>query len=171
MSNQPNIHIIEKFLSERDRSLIFMTDIKSETVTITQENDKKSILFFIPDIKEVLEREDNNHDDFLQINFKNGKKILLTKEFVGFAPAVCGGLDVSKLPKVVTTFDLLSVIEAIESSLYGKDLYEENLSEVRFFFESIACGAESIGFNLTGERLWVEKLISNYPALSKKHIV
>ncbi len=165
-----DIHVIEKFLSGEGRSLNFMSDIKSETVRITQSNDRKSVVFSMSDIKEVLKREDNNHDDFLQVNFKNGKKILLTKEFIGFAPAVCDDLDINKLPKVVTTSDLLSVIEAIEHSLYGKELYEESVTEVKLFFESIACGAESIGFNLTGERLWVEKLISNYSILAKKHI-
>ncbi|MGI9548471.1 MAG: hypothetical protein ACR2M7_00605 [Bdellovibrionales bacterium] len=169
-TDKSKINAIEKFLSKKNQVLIFM-NLESDKLIITQDNDKKSISFSVSDIEEVLERKDNNEDLFLQLNFKVGKKMLLTKEFVGFAPAICHGLDEDKLPKVVTTSDLLSVIEAIESSLYGKEPYEENLSEVKLFFEAIACGAESVGFNLTGERLWVEKLISNYPVLSKKHVV
>ena len=152
----------------QSEGLLFSTNEKKDLIKIFQNNDKKNISFKASEIKEILKREDEKKEKFLQVNFKNGKKILLTRKFVGFAPANCHGLDIDKLPKVVTTSDLLNVIEAIEGSLYGKEPYEEDFSEVKLFFESIACGAESIGFNLTGERLWVERLISNCPILIKK---
>lgn len=162
-----DIKLIDEFIFQ-SKDLVFIKDTKFQNIRILQNSDKKNISFKTSEIQEVLKREDVKKESFLQINFKNGKKILLTKKFVGFSPANCGGLDIDKLPKVVTTSDLLNVIEAIEGSLYGKEPYEENLSEVKLFFESIACGAESIGFNLIGERLWVERLISNYPMLAKK---
>lgn len=166
MKNQ-NIDIIGDFIFE-SQGLTFSEDKNAEVIKIFQKDDKKNISFKTSDIKEVLKREDSKKESFLQINFTDGRKILLTKNFIGFAPASCGGLDIDKLPKVVTTVDLLNVIEAIESYLYGKDSYEENLSEVRLFFEAIACGAESAGFNVVSERLWVERLISHYPELIKK---
>ena len=150
--------IIEDFLSYTSKLSLIKKE-EDERITLFQNYDKKTLSFYESDIKKVLERKDYNGEAFLQVNFKNGKKILLTNEFIGFPPAICSEIDTKKLPKVVTTADLLSVIEAIESSLYGTDQYQESLYDVKLFFEAIASGAESIGFSLTGERLWVERLI------------
>ena len=149
--------IIENFLSY-SKKLSLIKRGESGKITLLQNHDKKTLSFDESDIEKVLARKDYNGEAFLQVNFKNGKKILLTNEFIGFSPAACSEINTKKLPKVVTTADLLSVIEAIESSLYGTDQYQESLYDVKLFFEAIASGAESIGFNLTGERLWVEKL-------------
>jgi len=169
-TEEQKANTIKTFLAPENRPLMFIRD-KSNVIQITQETDNKSISFLLSDVSDVLKRFDAHHEEFLQINFKTGKKMLLTAKFIGFAPAACNGLDINKLPKVVTTYDLLSVIEALESSLYDKDSYQEQLCEVKLFFEAIACGAESIGFNLTGERLWVEKLISNGPIVINKYVV
>lgn len=150
--------IIEDFLSYTKKLSLIRRD-ENKKITLLQTHDKKTLSFYESDIEKVLKRKDNNGETFLQVNFKNGKKILLTNEFVGFSPAACSEIDIKKLPRVVTTVDLLSVIEALESSLYGTDHYQENLHEVKLFFEAIAKGAESIGFSLIGERLWVEKLL------------
>ena len=150
---------IDDFL--KDSSELFLTeDIVTGYCQIYQHQDKKHISFKRSQVENILERKDLKDENFLQIDFYKGTKILLTKSFVGFAPAHCEGLDIEKLPKVVTTLDLLSVIEAIESSVYGQEHYEEKLEDVKLFFESIATGAESIGFNLVSERLWVEKLLT-----------
>ena len=155
--------IIEDFLS-RAKKISVVKEDENEKITLFQNYDKKTLSFYESDIKKVLERKDYNGEAFLQINFKNGKKILLTDEFVGFSPAACSEIDTEKLPKVVTTVDLLSIIEALESSIYGTDHYQESLQDVKFFFEAIASGAESVGFSLTGERLWVEKLFQKQTA-------
>ena len=149
--------IIQDFLSHA-KKLSLIKQGEDEKITLFQSHDKKTLSFYESDIEKILKRKDYNGETFLQLNFKSGKKILLTDEFVGFSPAACSGIDPKKLPKVVTTVDLLSVIEALESSLYGTDRYQESLDDVKLFFEAIASGAESIGFSLTGERLWVEKL-------------
>ena len=149
--------IIESFLYQ-NKALSLIIQPKNNKIILKQNHDKKTLCFYESDIEKVLERTDHNGESFLQVNFKSNKKILLTDKFVGFSPSVCSGIEIKKLPKVVTTADLLSVIEAMESSLYGTDQYQESLHDVRLFFEAIASGAESIGFNLTGERLWVEKL-------------
>ena len=155
--------LITSFLSNSNKLCVFEETKPNHRITILQNYDKKTIFFAINDIEKTLERVDEKGEEFLQVNFKNGKKIILTEEFIGFAPAGCVGLPLQKLPKVVTTADLLSVIEAIESSVYDSDQYQESLYDVKLFFESIAGGAESIGFDLTGERLWVEKLVQNKP--------
>ncbi|MCZ0933082.1 MAG: hypothetical protein OXJ52_08020 [Oligoflexia bacterium] len=151
--------IIEAFLSDSNKLSILDVEREYNKITLFQNYDRKTLSFDLEDVKKVLERKDYKGQNFLQVNFKDGKKILLTHDFVGFSPAVGVGIDVYKLPKVVTTADILSVIEAIESSIYGTDQYQESLYEAKMFFESIAAGAESIGFDLTGERLWVEKLL------------
>ncbi len=149
--------IIEDFLSHA-RQLSLLKKDSAEKITLLQNHDKKTLSFYESDIDKILDRKDGKGEAFLQVNFKNGKKILLTNEFIGFSPVECGEIPKGKLPKVVTTADLLSVIEAIESSLYGTDQYQESLQDVQLFFEAIASGAEAIGFSLTGERLWVERL-------------
>ena len=152
-------HLVQTFLS-KSKKLSLVETQKSETeFSILQNYDKKSLLISTENVEKVLERVDPNGEMFLQINFKDGKKVILTEEFIGFAPGVCVGLFSKKLPKVVTTADLLNVIDAIEGSVYGTEQYQESLSDVKLFFEAIASGAESIGFDLTGERLWVEKII------------
>ena len=149
--------LIEEFLSKNAKLSLLKEE--GEKMTLMQSYDKKTLSFYESDIEKVLKRRDHNGESFLQVNFKNGKKVLLTNEFVGFPPAVCSGIPVGRLPKVVTTADLLSVIEAIEGSLYGTDQYQESLYDVKLFFEAIAGGAETAGFSLTGERLWFEKLL------------
>lgn len=150
--------LIEDFLASAKKLSLIKGD-EGDKITLLQSHDKKALSFYESDVEKVLKRKDCKGEVFLQINFKSGKKILLTDEFVGFAPAPCSEISSKKLPKVVTTADLLSVIEALESSIYGTDQYQESLRDARMFFEAIAGGAESIGFSLTGERLWVEKLI------------
>ena len=155
------LNTIKEFIS-KSQGLKITHDQASGNISVEQKCDKKTIHFNAKDLEEVLEREGADKETFLQVNFFNRKKILLTSKYIGFSPAPCGNLDPSKLPKVVTTPDLFNVIEAIESFLYGEERYEEDFEDVKLFFESISCGAESIGFNLVGERLWVEKLITNH---------
>ena len=150
---------IDQFVEE-NKGLLLIENKRSETLEIHQSLDKKHISFNRRAVDNILKRKDAHNEPFLQIDFCSGKKILLTKSLIGFAPAACAGLDPCKLPKVVTTSDLLSVIEAIESSIQGQENYEEKLEDVQLFFESIAGGAEAVGFHMAGERLWVEKLLS-----------
>ncbi|MBC6415163.1 MAG: hypothetical protein GDA46_02070 [Bdellovibrionales bacterium] len=158
--------LIESFLSSSKKLVLIKNKKENNQIEILQSHDRKSIFFIAKDIEKVLKREDEKGESFLQVNFKSGKKIILTEEFIGFPPSSCVGLSPHRLPKVVTTADLLSVIDAIESFFYGKDEYQESLHDVQLFFESIASGAEAIGFNLIGERLWVEKMIPNKKLLN-----
>ena len=129
-------NIIEHFLSgTRQLSLVEQQDNKKKIV-ILQNYDQKMLSFPESDIEKVLQRKNSCGEDFLQIDFKNGKKILLTHEFIGFSPAECSDMKAEQLPKVVTTADLLSVIEAMEGSLYGTDQYQESLNDIKLFFEN-----------------------------------
>lgn len=125
---------------------------------IFQRTDGKSMSFEISKIEEVINRTDTDGQPFLQVNFENGKKILITDNLVGFKPVPCIGLDMSKLPKVVTTPDLLSVVEAIEETMSLDGVAEDEVDVLRKVFHSVLQGAEAVGFDLTSERVWLQSL-------------
>ena len=60
------------------------------------------------------------------MNFQNSYKVLLTDNLIGFKPQETLGLDMTRIPKVVTTPDLFSVYEAIEESL-GSDTQDHEV--------------------------------------------
>ena len=92
------------------------------------------------------------------------EKILLTDQLIGFKPWPVPELDISKLPKVVTTLDLLSVFEAIEESVTTMSGRPEDTDTLKKVFNSILLGGEDIGFDLTTERSWLRRL----PAIPSK---
>ena len=132
---------------------------------IRQRADGKTIAFEISDLEEVISRIDADGHVFLQVNFLSGKKILLTENLIGFKPAPSRGLDLSKLPKVVTTPDLLSVVEAIEDTLTTPvPAQTDELDVLKRVFDSVLRGAEAVGFDITPERLWLQGLGRNAKA-------
>ena len=108
-------------------------------------------------IEEVLDRIDADGKDFLQINFHSGLKILLTEQLIGFKPMASEGLEVDKLPNVVTTPDLFSVYEAIQEAM-SEDCGEDDVEVLKRVFEAVVLGGEAIGFDLSEERLWLQRL-------------
>ena len=125
---------------------------------IFQRADGKAIAFALAELDEVIQRVDSEGHSFLQVNFQSGKKILLTQNLIGFKPAASRGLDLSKLPKVVTTPDLLSVVEAIEDSLSSSTAQPEELDVLKKVFDSVLRGAEAVGFDTTSERVWLQSV-------------
>ena len=135
--------------------------IEAGRVQIQQDLDGKVFSFFAKDIAEILPRTDADGKPFIQLNFKSGHKVLFTDTLIGFKPVDILGLDVTRIPKVVTTPDLLSVFEAIEESMgaeTGADTEVEILKKVYF---SILSGAEQVGFELGFERKWLNRLIAS----------
>lgn len=126
-------------------------------MSIVQDVDGKIISFETTSIEQVLERVDADGKLFLQINFNSGKKILLTDELIGFKPIPIIDLDMSKLPKVVTTPDLISVLEAIEEVIHLRDS-ESDVDVLKKLYISVLEGAESVGFDLTEEKIWLQHL-------------
>ena len=130
-------------------------------ISIAQDIDGKIMSFFVFDVTEILHRTDSEGKPFLQVNFKSGNKVLLTENLVGFKPYETLGLDMSRIPKVVTTPDLKSVLEAIEESLgadYGQDQESEVLKKV---FQAILMGGERVGLELGSERKCFNRLIAS----------
>ena len=157
------ISSIESFVSQA-KGLRFSWD-DCEMVSIFQNVDGKHLTFKTTDIEEVLKRKDSKGDAFIQVNFYGDKKIILTDRFIGFKPFQVPNLDMSKLPKVVTTPDLLNFIEIIEDSMYEIDVTAIEVQDIRSYFESVLLGAEKVGFDLICERVWIERLFHNHPAI------
>ena len=141
---------IRRFV-DGSEGLRFIESPLTDYITIEQNLDKKRITLNCFDLEEILYREDESGKNFLQVNFVSGKKILITTTLIGFRPLGLFGLDMERLPKVVTTPDIQSVFEAIQESLHANDEQEE-LDVLRKVYDSVVCGGESVGFDLKEER-------------------
>jgi len=148
--------VIIQFIEDSSGLNLLLDDVDKSTFVIKQVLDSKIINIDSSCIIKVLERVDESDNPFLQINFKNDKKLLLTEKLVGFKPLRRVGLDMSKIPNIVTTPDLMNVIEAIEDSLDDKS----EIEVLKLLFHSVLDGAENIGFSLSRERTWVAHLNS-----------
>lgn len=131
----------------------------TDYMVIEQKMDQKRITLNCFDLNEVMVRKDEAGQSFLQVNFTSGKKILITETLVGFRPLGLFGLDMEKIPKVVTTPDIQSVFEAIQEVLQSNDEQEE-LDVLRKVYDSVLCGGESVGFDLKEER----KVLASLPS-------
>lgn len=133
-------------------------------LAIRQQVDGKSIPLLIHHLEDVITRFDSEGKQFLQVNYQTGQKILLTDQLIGFRPAESKDLDGSKLPRVVTTPDLVSIVEALQELLAGENATQEEFEVLRRVFFAVIDGGESIGFDLRVERNWLRRI---YPHLRK----
>ena len=78
---------------------------------------------------------------------------------MGFKPLETSGLDMGKIPKVVTTPDLISVFEAIEDSMSSDATPDHEVEILKKVFLAILQGGELAGFNLEFERRWMTRLV------------
>lgn len=156
---------IDKIITYVDRSQgLNAIKMDSGKVRVVQEVDGKAFYFDVQEVSEVIPRTDSEGKHFIQVNFRSANKVLFTDTLIGFKPLDTLGLDMSRIPKVVTTPDLTSVFEAIEEALStdGVDHEVEILKKVYF---SILSGAEKVGFDLAFEKLWIGRLMaSNFRA-------
>lgn len=150
--------IITEYIESSSGLNLILTD--QGELEVRQKVDGKCIRISPDSIEEVLQRLDSQGQLFLQVNFKGGKKILLTEKLIGFKPAISKGLDLTRLPKVVTTPDLISVVEAIEENVNGDFGQKQELDLLRKVFDAVLEGGESIGFDLSNERAWLRCIVS-----------
>lgn len=149
---------------ESQTQFVFRYDDK--LLELTQKEDLKSIAIDFEKIEKVLVRQDVDGTTFLQINFHQGAKILVTKMLVGFKPSPLVGFDLTRIPRVVTTIDLVSVTKAIED-LFDSDETAQSLAEIEILkkvYQSILYGAEGVGFKMQAERVWFSAIMLNTPA-------
>jgi hypothetical protein len=129
---------------------------------ITQALDGKHFDFATTDLESVLSRTDTEGQDFIQINFCSSKKVLMTKTLVGFKPVPLKGLDLTKLPRVVTTPDIESVFEAVQDALHATETDSSEVAVLKKVFEAVVAGGESIGFDLALERAWISRIPAQF---------
>lgn len=129
-------------------------------IDIHQKTDERVIKLKTDDLGDVLAREDKEGKSFIQVNFTSGRKILLTDTLVGFKPEPRASLDLSRLPRVVTTPDLLSVFEAIEEVMSSDSKNSEEITVLKEVYHSILTGGEAVGFDLKSERVWLSRLLT-----------
>lgn len=123
---------------------------------VVQLIDSKTLTIKTSNIESVLQRVDTDGQNFLQVNFHGEDKLLLTDQLVGFKPINNYNLDMEKIPKVVTTPDMLSVIEAIEDSFSSQHSHIE-VEVLKKLYLSVLDGAEKIGFDVSKERAWMSQ--------------
>lgn len=152
--------LLEDILGFVDQSNGLSTELnKDGYVSVHQSVDGKSFRFSVVDLTEVLKRVDSDGQPFIQVNFTSGRKVLFTDNLVGFKPCDIGGLDMNKIPKVVTTPDLLSVFEAIEEGLSSEQVMDHEVDILKKVYQSILTGGEEVGFDLAFEKKWLSRLV------------
>lgn len=145
---------IKTFLEAEGSGLELVYSLKGEHMLV-QKTDGKTLRLVPESVEAVIGREDSEGNPFLQVNFLNGNKVLLTKHLIGFKPSHVYGLDDQRLPKVVTTPDLLSIIDVITDE-DNVDLHEFDV--LRKVYLSIVDGGEAVGFDLSKEREWLAQM-------------
>ncbi len=146
----------------------FTFKFDEQILELTQKEDSKKIAIDFEQIEKVLARQDVDGSQFLQINFSQGSKILITKSLVGFKPNQLIGFDLSRIPRVVTTIDLVSVSKAIED-LFDSEETPESRTEIEILkkvYQSILYGAENVGFKMQAEKKWLSSILLNQTAMS-----
>jgi hypothetical protein len=134
------------------------------SLRIRQRVDDHALLVEAHKLQDILMRTDTDGRDFVQVNFQDGTKILVTERLIGFKPVLrrASVANLAKLPRVVTTPDLVSVLEALEDAA---EVADRDLSMLRELFDSILCGAEKVGFDVAKERVWLLPYLSTSPGL------
>lgn len=159
MSQKPS-QMLEEILAFVDQSAGLSSNVATSGVVAIQQNvDGKIFRFSCEELSEVLQRFDSDGKQFIQVNFQSGNKVLFTDTLVGFKPRETLGLDMAKIPKVVTTPDLISVFEAIEDSMSSDLTPEHEVEILKKVFIAILQGGELAGFDLEFERRWLSRLV------------
>lgn len=146
---------IKAFLETEGKGLKFVHSLKGDH-SLIQNTDGKTLKIRDESVETVISREDSEGNPFLQVNFYDGHKVLITKHLIGFKPSLVFGLDEHRLPKVVTTPDLLSIIDVITDDSGNFDRKEFDI--LRKVYLSIVEGGEAVGFDLTKEREWLAQM-------------
>ena len=164
-SQMESTQAVNEIVNFLDCATGFNYKLNGNNVQISQKEDAKVISFNLENVEKVLSRQDFDGSVFLQLNFFGGLKVLITKFLVGFKPTELVGFDSQKIPKVVTTVDLKSVVKAIEDT-YEEDHYQTDveLEVLTKVYHSILLGAESVGFDMMTERSWYMRSMLNRKA-------
>lgn len=132
--------------------------ISDTRVRVRQELDGKTLELQASDLDTMLLRSDSEGRDFIQVNFLSGQKILFTDRLIGFKPVPSKGVDTEKLPRVVTTPDIVSLFEAIQDALHSVEVEVQQVESLKRLFEAVLRGGEAVGIDLHTERKWLTRI-------------
>jgi len=153
-SKQSMLSHVESYITKK--SNLKMRWLDDQEFEIAQSGDGRQLKLRSGEIEEVLTRSDHEGEQFLQLNLSFDRKILITRNLVGFKPTTVTGLDMNKLPKVVTTADLVNVLEAIEDLMTSdQNTAMIEIDVLKKVFHAIVSGGEKIGFVLDQEKRWL----------------
>ena len=159
--------MIEQILDYVNQSSgLQLQTLENQKIALNQKVDGKSLIVDPTHIEEVMPRVDSEGNDFLQVNFYSGLKILITEKLIGFKPVSDQGADTSKLPNVVTTPDLYSVFEAIQDAMDEEEGITTEVEALRKVFDAVVLGGEAVGFDLSQEKTWLSRMPSFLPKAS-----
>jgi hypothetical protein len=164
-SNEPteiNYNLLTEYIfNSTGLDLVVQSEIE---IQIEQKADNKVLLLPTHKIETILTRFDEKGDRFLQVNYLDGCKILVTDRLIGFKPDDAEDSEGHgvQLPNVVTTPDIISVIEAIENSMFNDEFNENEIRSLKTLYNSVLSGAEKAGFTLSEERTWLSRLNLTY---------
>ncbi len=150
------LNLIYNFLQQSNS---FQVSWENSDLLVEQNVDAKALLIQSQDISDVLERRDTDGKYFLQVNFTTQVKILITESLIGFKPSEIPALDMNKIPKVVTTPDLVSVQQALQDCLYYDQ--HEDLEVLKKVYLSILKGAKKSGFIMESEAQWIQSFATH----------
>ncbi len=155
IASRKQLAILDRIVEFASGSSGLETEHREAVVVIRQRMDGHRIEVPASRLQDILMRTDTDGRDFVQVNFENGTKILITDRLIGFKPVLratapgAASPSISKLPKVVTTPDIMSVVEAIEDAV---DADDNDIPLLKDLFEAIVRGAETVGFDVARER-------------------
>lgn len=162
---QDLIQQVESFI--KSKSNLEITWSNADQIEIAQKSDGRKMSMQIADLEEVLLRSDHEGDQFLQLNLSFDRKVLVTKNLIGFKPVNIKGLDMNRLPKVVTTVDLVSVLEAIEDLMTSdQNTAMVEIDVLKKVYHAIVSGGEKVGFQLDDEKRWLAYNFNPYQRAS-----
>jgi hypothetical protein len=130
--------------------------VSEDALIIEQMIDRRALRIAAHWIEDILDRADQDDQMFLQVNFADDRKLLVTDRLIGFKPQPRlqrEGAEhaVRRLPRVVTTPDLASVLGAMNESFDRSDDRTE-LATLRVLYDAILRGASLIGFEVSEDR-------------------
>lgn len=113
-------------------------------IIIEQLEDKSFLKIFFHHISYISCSKEKQGDHYIQLDFTNNTKCILTNNLIGFAPIKSLLLKKNCLPEVVSSMDLLNIIEAFESNLRNSGEPEDFLFLSQVYY-AVLNGGKNIG--------------------------
>ena len=139
-----------------------LEEYSKESFVIRQLSDGKSYELFMHDVLDSMIVRSTDGVITTQVNLREGRKILLTDQWIGFAPHLYQAVLSDFMSRVVTTQDLVNLISAIKLKLKGSTIRDEHETHLlSSLFLSILKGGQKVGFDLSKEKESFKKIIED----------